>query len=242
MLSSCVPKAVTPDGISRAARLPHRHHAHRYIGVCAPLLRPREARGRRDPPGRSAKALARGLAPSSARQERQIAKITAAAAAKDTSEAGSDASESFPGAESTSKSSSSGSHATGSSSSSGSNAASGGEPVSPCNGDGETDSSNSKKPKGHGRNGGSAYRKAGARRPARHEPRRAGAHPAGSATSPARLTTTLKRRGRWRPRRAARVGSENGNVNRYVRVWPQALRRIARMSGSVTPSRGTRSA
>jgi hypothetical protein len=94
------------------------------------------------------------------RQERQIAKITAAAAAKDTSEAGSDVSESSPGAESTSSSSSSGSHATGSSSSSGSNAASSDEPVSPCNGAGETDSSDSKKPKGHGRNGASAYRKA----------------------------------------------------------------------------------
>jgi hypothetical protein len=34
---------------------------------------------------------------------------------------------------------------------------------------------------------------------------------------------------------------ENGNVD-PVRVLPQALRRIARMSGSVTPSRGTPSA
>jgi hypothetical protein len=29
------------------------------------------------------------------------------------------------------------------------------------------------------------------------------------------------------------------NVDRPVRVWPQAFRRIARMSGSVTPSRDT---
>jgi hypothetical protein len=102
------------------------------------------------------------LVRSEGRQERQIAKSTAAAAAKDTSEAGSDARESSPGAESTSSSSSSSTKATGSSSSSGTNATpkSSDEPVSPSSGDGETDSSDSKKPKGHGRNGVSAYRKA----------------------------------------------------------------------------------
>ena len=100
------------------------------------------------------------LVRSEGRQEREIAKISAAAAAKDTSEAGCDASESSPGAESTSSSSSSGSHTTGSTSSSGSNAAGSDEPASPSSGDGETDPSDSKKPKGHGRNGASAYSKA----------------------------------------------------------------------------------
>jgi hypothetical protein len=100
------------------------------------------------------------LVRSEGRQEREIAKITAAAAAKDTSEAGLDARESSPDAESTSSSSSSGPHTTGNTSSSGSNAASSDEPASPSSGDGETDSSDSKKPKGHGRNGANAYRRA----------------------------------------------------------------------------------
>jgi hypothetical protein len=100
------------------------------------------------------------LVRSEGRQEREIAKITAAAAAKDTSEAGLDAGESSPGAEWTSSSSSSGPQTTGSTSSSGSNAASSDEPASPSSGGGETDLSDSKKPKGHGRNGASAYSKA----------------------------------------------------------------------------------
>ena len=96
------------------------------------------------------------------RQERMVSKITAAAAAKDASEAGCDARESSPGAESTSSSSSSSTNATGNSSSSGANATpkSSDEPVSPSSGDEETDSSDSRKPKGHGRNGASAYRQA----------------------------------------------------------------------------------
>lgn len=99
---------------------------------------------------------------SEGRQERAIAKINAAAAAKDTSEAGCDARESSPRAESTSISSSSSTNATGSSFSSGTNGTpkSSDESVSPSSGEGETDSSDSKKPKGHGRNGVSAYRKA----------------------------------------------------------------------------------
>lgn len=97
---------------------------------------------------------------SEGRQERQIAKITAAAAAKETGEAGCDASESSPGAESTSSSSSSGSDTTGSTSSAGSNATSSDEAESRRSGDGEPGPSDSKKPKGHGRNGASAYRKA----------------------------------------------------------------------------------
>jgi hypothetical protein len=93
------------------------------------------------------------------RQERMASKITAAAAEKGTSDG--DGSEASPGVESTSSSSSSGPHTTGSTSLlSSTNAASSDEPVPPSSGEGETDSSDSKKPKGHGRNGASAYRKA----------------------------------------------------------------------------------
>ena len=88
------------------------------------------------------------------RRKRVIAKIVAAAAAaEDTSERGRDAGASSPTDE-----------PTGSPSATGENAKSGSEPVtpeSPTSGDDEeTDPGDAKKPKGHGRNGASAYRKA----------------------------------------------------------------------------------
>jgi len=92
-------------------------------------------------------------------QERMIAKIVAAAAvAEDASRAGPDADASSDAGESTGSSSSSGSaSATG-----GASARSSDEPESPTCGDGEAAPGNSKesKPKGHGRNGASAYRQA----------------------------------------------------------------------------------
>lgn len=90
------------------------------------------------------------------RRKRVIAKIVAAAAAaavaEDTSERGLDAGASRPTDE-----------PTGSPSGTGENAKSGSEPVtpeSPTGGDEEMDPGDAKKPKGHGRNGASAYRKA----------------------------------------------------------------------------------
>lgn len=93
--------------------------------------------------------LCNRLARAEGRQEREIAKVVASATTKETKGADVGAGESSSGAESTS-----------SSSSSGTNAASSNETAPPSRSDGEKDSSDSKKPKGHGRNGVNAYRQA----------------------------------------------------------------------------------
>jgi hypothetical protein len=95
------------------------------------------------------------------RNERRIAKVAAAAAAEeDTSGAGLDAEASSLAVESTGGSSSSSTSATSSPSSSGANGASGDERESRTRGGDETVPGDSKKPKGHGRNGARAYRQA----------------------------------------------------------------------------------
>ena len=88
------------------------------------------------------------------RNERKIAKL--AAAAEDTS--GPEASSHAGG--STESSFSSSTSTTSGSASPGANTASGDEAASPTHGAGETTRGDSKKPKGHGRNGASAYRQA----------------------------------------------------------------------------------
>jgi transposase len=91
------------------------------------------------------------------RNERRIAKVAAAAAAaEDTS--GPEVSSHTGG--STVSSSSSSTSATSDSASSGANTASGEEPAPPARKAGETTPDDSKKPKGHGRNGARAYRQA----------------------------------------------------------------------------------
>jgi hypothetical protein len=87
-------------------------------------------------------------------------KIAAAVAPAGKAGAGLDAEASSRTNESTSSTPSPSAGATSSTASSSTNTTSGDAPVSPCSGDGETDSSDSKKPKGHGRNGASAYRQA----------------------------------------------------------------------------------
>jgi len=100
------------------------------------------------------------VARAEAGQERMIAKIVAAAAgAEETSGAGPDNDASSDAGESTRNSSSSGS---GANATVGASTRSGDEPESPTCGDGEGAPGKSKesKPKGHGRNGASAYRQA----------------------------------------------------------------------------------
>jgi hypothetical protein len=97
------------------------------------------------------------------RNERRIAKVAAAAAATaDTSgpEASSEAGVSAYTGGSTGSSSSSSTSATSGTASSGANTASGDEPAPPAREAEETTPGDSKKPKGHGRNGAGAYRQA----------------------------------------------------------------------------------